>query len=320
MRKKDDLRLIARVAKLYYENHIKQNDIAEQLGISQAAISRLLTLGEKEGIVKVVVNVPRGVYTEMEEQLVQKFGMKDVVIADCASDEESPSMTREIGACAASYLENIIRPKDVIGLSSWSSLLLSTVNAMSPLSRKSDIKVVQILGGLGNASAQDQSAYLASHLASLVNGTAYFLPLPGVIKSDELYKTILQDKSISDVFAMFQHVNTALVGIGAISPSRLLAASGNVLSNKDFRILEKNGAVGDILLRFFDQNGRETDEKLLTSHVISMELSQLKQVERAIGIAGGKRKFRAILGSLRGKLINTLITDQFTAQRLLAEQ
>jgi DNA-binding transcriptional regulator LsrR (DeoR family) len=43
-----------------------------------------------------------------------------------------------------------------------------------PVPRKSGIQVVQILGGLGNASSQNQSAYLASHLASLVNGTAYF--------------------------------------------------------------------------------------------------------------------------------------------------
>ena len=318
MGKNEDPRLIARVAKLYYESHIHQNDIASQLGLSQSAVSRLLVLGEKEGIVKVIVNVPRGVYTEMEEQLVEKFGMKDVVIADCASDEEGPSMTREIAACAASYLENIIRPNDVIGISSWSSMLIATVNAMSPIPRKSGIQVVHI-GGLSNVTAQNQSAYLASRLASLVNGTANFLPLPGVIKSDEIYQTFIQDKSISEVLSLFPFVNTAIVGIGAISSSILLASNGTVLSENDFRILENNGAVGDILLRFFDKNGREMNENLLTSHVISMELSQLKRVERAIGIAGGNRKFRAILGSLRGQLINILVTDQFTAQHLLEE-
>lgn len=319
MGRKEDPRLIARVARLYYESRVRQNEIAEQLGLSQAAVSRLLTLGEKEGIVKIVINIPRGVYTEMEENLVAKYGLKDVVIADCASEEEGPGMIREIGACAASYLENTIRPNDIIGLSSWSTMLISTVNAMTPVPRKNGIQVVQILGGLGNASSQNQSAYLASHLASLVNGTAYFLPLPAVIKTDEVYQTIIQDKSVSDVLSLFPFVNTALVGIGALNPSSLLAASGNALSEKDIRILESNGAVGDILLRFFDQNGNEMDQSLLTSHVISMEIAQLKKVERAIGIAGGRRKYRAIRGSLRGRLINILITDQFTAQRLLEE-
>jgi DNA-binding transcriptional regulator LsrR (DeoR family) len=36
-----------------------------------------------------------------------------------------------------------------------------------------------------------------------------------------------------------------------------------------------------------------------------------------VGIAGGKRKFEAIRGALRGKLINVLITDRRTAERLL---
>ena len=61
----------------------------------------------------------------------------------------------------------------------------------------------------------------------------------------------------------------------------------------------------------------ELDESFMTNYVISMELDQLKKAERAIGIAGGARKFQAILGALRGKLINILVTDQFTAKKLL---
>jgi DNA-binding transcriptional regulator LsrR (DeoR family) len=40
-------------------------------------------------------------------------------------------------------------------------------------------------------------------------------------------------------------------------------------------------------------------------------------VPRSVALCGGKRKFPAILGALRGKWINTLITDQYTAQRLV---
>jgi DNA-binding transcriptional regulator LsrR (DeoR family) len=36
-----------------------------------------------------------------------------------------------------------------------------------------------------------------------------------------------------------------------------------------------------------------------------------------VGIAGGGRKLAAIRGALEGKLINTLITDRFTAERLI---
>ncbi len=50
-----------------------------------------------------------------------------------------------------------------------------------------------------------------------------------------------------------------------------------------------------------------------------MRLEQLAQVDRSIGVAGGTRKYEAILGALRGAWINILITDHHTAQRLAEE-
>jgi DNA-binding transcriptional regulator LsrR (DeoR family) len=56
----------------------------------------------------------------------------------------------------------------------------------------------------------------------------------------------------------------------------------------------------------------------LNDRVISMELAQLRSVQRIVGVAGGKRKTHAIRGALAGKLINVLITDLASAERLLA--
>ncbi|RQV98618.1 sugar-binding transcriptional regulator, partial [bacterium] len=75
-------------------------------------------------------------------------------------------------------------------------------------------------------------------------------------------------------------------------------------------------AVGDILLRFFTENG-ELVSTGLEKRVISMSLDQLSKVSRAVGVAGGERKFSAILGALSGHWINILITDHFTAERLV---
>jgi DNA-binding transcriptional regulator LsrR (DeoR family) len=48
-----------------------------------------------------------------------------------------------------------------------------------------------------------------------------------------------------------------------------------------------------------------------------MSLEQLGKIDRTIGIAGGNRKVAAIRGAMAGNWINILITDCFTAQRLL---
>ena len=119
-----------------------------------------------------------------------------------------------------------------------------------------------------------------------------------------------------EAMSLYDQINMALVGIGSVSPSKLLAQSGNIFSDEELNMLREKNAVGDILLRFFDSEGNPV-ESYLNDRVVSMELEQLKEVDRAIGIAGGSRKFAAIRGALRGGLINILITDSCTAEKLV---
>lgn len=53
--------------------------------------------------------------------------------------------------------------------------------------------------------------------------------------------------------------------------------------------------------------------------VIGISYDTIKQFPRVVAIAGGPEKYEAILGAVKGKLINTLITDQVTAQNLVDE-
>jgi DNA-binding transcriptional regulator LsrR (DeoR family) len=73
--------------------------------------------------------------------------------------------------------------------------------------------------------------------------------------------------------------------------------------------------VGELCLRFYDAEGRPV-KGALEGRVIGIELEALRRVPRAVALGGGRRKVAAILGALRGGWVNTLVTDQFTAQRL----
>jgi len=96
------------------------------------------------------------------------------------------------------------------------------------------------------------------------------------------------------------------------------AQSGNIFAPQELDLLLKEKAVGDALLRFFNQNGKLV-ETGLEKRVISMSLQQLSKVSRAVGVADGSRKYAAVLGALRGHWINILVTDHFTAKRLANE-
>lgn len=311
----DELRLIARIARMYYEWDMRQSEIAAQLGISQATVSRLLDRAKKEGVIRITINVPKGVYTELEEGLIKKFGLRDAIVVDSLDDEEM-LIQRDLGAAAAYYLESILHPQDIIGISSWSATLLALVDALHALPRKPGVKVVQILGGVGNPAVEAHATRLTSRLAQLVSGEAVYLPVSGVVATEAARDVLLADNFAQPALRLFDQVTTAMVGIGAIDPSPLLAQSGNIFAPQELQLLRQQGAIGDILLRFFDHNGNLV-ETGLEKRVISMTLEQLRRVNRAIGVAGGSRKFAAILGALRGRWINILITDHFTATRLV---
>jgi DNA-binding transcriptional regulator LsrR (DeoR family) len=313
----DELRLIARVARMYYEWEKSQAEIARQLGLSQATVSRLLSRSKEEGIIRISVNLPNGVYTELEETLVKKFGLQDAIVVDSLEDNER-MIQRDLGAATAYYLESAIRPNEVIGISSWSATLLAMVDALHPTPRKPGVKVVQILGGVGSPSVEAHATRLTSRMAQLVKGEAIYLPVSGVLATEAARDILVADEVVQQAIRLFDHVTTALVGVGAIDPSPLLAQSGNIFAPQELDLLRQEKAVGDILLRFFDENGKLV-ETGLEKRVISMSLEQLSKVSRAVGVAGGSRKYAAILGALRGHWINILVTDHFTAKRLASE-
>ncbi|RAQ98005.1 sugar-binding transcriptional regulator [Thermogemmatispora tikiterensis] len=314
----DDLRLMAKVASLYYERGLSQVEIAERLQLSQSNVSRLLKRAQQEQIVRITVSMPRGVYTDLENQLEALYGIKEAIVVDCPEDASNEQILQAIGGAAAFWLESKITPGEVVGISSWSASLLAMVDAMHPLAQPSRAKVVQILGGIGNPAAEVHATQLTRRLAELLHGEAVFLPAPGVVSSPEARQIFFEDPFVREAYQLFDSVTVALVGIGAVEPSALLASSGNIFSLEELHILREHGAVGDIVLRFFDAQGRPVVTPL-DERVIGMRLEQLQRVKYAVGVAGGERKHAAIRGALEGRWINVLITDHLTA-RWLVEQ
>lgn len=314
----DELRLMTKVARLYHEQGMHQPEIAALLDLSQATISRLLKRAAQEKIIRITITPPQGTYSDLEETLRKEYGLKDVVVVDCENDNDD-QLLRNIGAAAAFYVETTINPGEVVGISSWSATLLAMVETMPALPRLAGVKVVQILGGVGNPSAEVHANHMTSQLATLLRGEARFLLAPGVVGSASAHGILVDDRFVSETTELFDQVSLGLVGIGALEPSNLLASSGNIFSMNELEALRGNGAVGDICLRFFDAHGDPVNAPL-DKRVIGMRLEQLKRAKRSVGIAGGQRKFAAIRGALEGHWINVLITDRFTAGRLVQEK
>lgn len=76
-----DIKLLAKIARMYYEEDMTQAAIARKLNMSRSLVSKLLTKARDKGIVKITIcdesNRP---YQEMENYLKKIFGLSTVIV------------------------------------------------------------------------------------------------------------------------------------------------------------------------------------------------------------------------------------------------
>lgn len=310
-----ELRMIARVAQMYHIEGKRQAEIAAHLRMSQATVSRMLKRAQEEEIVRTTVIAPSGTYADLEVDLRRKYGLAEAIVVECTEDREGAIMAR-IGEAAAHFLEATLQPEEIIGVASWSETILRMVENIHPMKDGKAKYVVQTLGGLGDPRVQANATQLTTRLAKLTGAEPHLLSAPGVAQSREAKLVLLGDPYVRETMDMFGKITLALVGIGAMEPSAMLARSGNFFSSRELAHVAEAGGVGDISLRFFDAEGRFVKTPL-DDRVIGMSLEELSGIERVIALAGGQSKTEAIRGALRTGVIDILVTDKFTAERLV---
>ncbi|MFE4684028.1 sugar-binding transcriptional regulator [Streptomyces sp. NPDC056721] len=308
------MRLLVKVARMYHERGLRQPEIASHLNMSQPRVSRLLKEATDRNVVRTVVVSPDGVHAELEEALVEKFGLRDAVVVDVGGT--GPDVIPALAAATAVYLDATLKGGDVIGISSWSATLLESVNVMHAKTTPVAEEVVQIVGGSGSPEVQLHATRLTSRLAELTGARPVFAPSAALVGSHELRELLSREPAVAEVMKSWSRLTLALLGIGTLDPSPLLQRSGNAIAPQDQRQLEDLGAVGDVCTRYFDAEGQPVNADF-DDRIIGISPRQLQAVDRRIGVAGGMAKLAAIRGAALGGWINILITDAEVARALL---
>lgn len=310
----ENLHLMIKIAKLYYESGLTQETIADHMRLSRPKVSRLLHEARQKGVVKISILQESGDFSELEQLLENRFGLLEVVIGN-VSDPDSPQVvSRELGIVAANYLKRVIWDGDVIGLT-WGTTLSAMVDHV-PAEKRRDVVVVQLVGGLGEPDSEVYVTEMVRRLSIALGATLRLLPAPGIVKSVESARLLCSDPYIAQALESATKVNIAFVGIGTMTSNSLLIRGGKIITQQEIDSLIKAGAVGEISIHFYDINGNPVHSEI-DERVIGISLDTLRSLPRVVGVAGGSSKFNAILGALRGRLINILITDPLTGQKLL---
>lgn len=314
----ESLRMMTKVSHLYHSKSMVQTDIAKKLGLSQARVSRLLSAAEERGIVRRIVVPPSGLFSDLERQLEDRFGVSQVHVVD-ATGEDDAELTDSLGMALASVFHLMPIEGKTIGFTSWSRSLRSFVYSLSPFPRVSATAIVEMLGGVGQPSIQHEATTATETFAKLTGAEPIFLRVPGVVSSPEMKNALLAaDTHARRAIEQYETLDIALVGIGAANAESHIQEVSNFFTPEQFAAARAQGAVGEVNLCFIDAEGNPV-AKQLNDLVIGISLEQLRKVELKIGVSGGKAKREATLAVLRGKWLDVLITDHETAEYLLTK-
>ena len=310
-----DSSLLYKIARAYYEDALTQDQIGKRFGLSRIKVSRLLQQARQSRVVQITITPPADSFGDLERDLENVYGLDEVIVVSTDNDDQREVVPR-LGLAGATYLARCLGDQQVLDLS-WGTTLLAVIEALAPQNLP-DLRVVQMLGGLGRLESETYGADLTMRMAQTLGARMRLLPSPGIVSSKLVRDALLQDVNIAETLALAARADLALVGIGSPMLGSVVLETG-ILNEDDLVGLQALGAVGDIALRFFDGEGRAIDHPI-NDRIIGLDLGQIAQIPRVVGVAGGAGKYEVIRGAVRGRLVDVLITDEITATRLLQEK
>ncbi len=302
----------ARAGWLYYIAGNTQEEIAKKLGISRQTAQRLVSLSVSERLIKVRLDHPIARCLDLSQRLIARYGL--VLCEVVPSDPDNPSESVGMAQALASEIERRLESPHprVIAVGSGKTLRAAVENL-----NRMECPQHKIVSTVGNI-APDGTAILYDvimRMAEAIQAPHYPIPLPVIAASVHERDLFLSQRSVSNVVDLARHADVTFIGVGHLAEDGGLRRDGFV-TRQELRALVKAGAVGEVIGWAFDQNG-QLIEGLTNDRVTSVPMTA-HAGQLVIGSAAGRTKQAAVLGALRGKLINGLVTNEVMAEFLLS--
>jgi|YelNatPaOPRAMG01_1025707.scaffolds.fasta_scaffold07793_6 DNA-binding transcriptional regulator LsrR (DeoR family) len=310
------IKLIAKVARLYYEDGKTQEEIGKELGISRFKVLRLLQKAREEGIISIKIIDPSSTCKDLEQALEKKFNLERAIVVSSGYLPKT-LILQEIGKWGALLLQDITQNGDIIGIG-WGSTVSECIRQLNP--NHKEVTVIPLGGGTGQLDPIFQVNELSKWVANKFKAKWYSLDIPIFLENREVKDTLFNEPRIKKVVDLWDKLTMVLVGIGNIPSlwkdySPLVAFSkGAIETLKRELVLYKS--VGDIVQNYFDINGNISPISI-RENIVGISIEQIKRVKKIIALSGGEDKKEAVLGALRWGYITHLVTDESVANYLI---
>jgi len=290
---------------LYYEKKYTQNEIADIMGLSRQTVSKILNDAVKENIVEIKIHNPEITCKELEGELCDSLEIKRAIVCGVSTADEDLCRLMSVKKAAEEISSLIEKGNQKIAIS-WGRTVQTLISEF-PDSKTSGNTVFPLFGATDQEQAFFLSNELARSFADKIGAKVKYAWFPYKPDNDDdckLFKKTSYYKKLND---LWNDIDVAIVGIGNREITGTFA--------KIFGYNEKCiSAVGDVSTHFFDKDGNAVE---LYENTLCASRDNLKNAKETIAVACGKDKTEAIIGAMRTGMIDTLITDEYTAKNIL---
>lgn len=303
---------LLKVARLYYQENMSQQEIADQLNISRVKVYRLLTKAKEEGIVKIEVISPPQDFSELEIKIEKSFGIKQCIIVP---NSDSPDiMFSGFAEALSSVIERSFKKGMRIGVG-WGQTIQHTVEKIK-FAKNYDMKIFPAIGGSGLLYDDIHANSIVSLLTGKSGATGYILNCPAILDSQASKEVFMKESVIKEIVDEFESLDLAIVPIGYIDSDITILKTKHI-SAEDIEYLKDLNIVGDINSNFIDSNGNFVPNRI-QDRIINVTLESLKNIKNTVALCTGEKKIVATRAALKSGAINILITDLGLAEKLLS--
>jgi DNA-binding transcriptional regulator LsrR (DeoR family) len=299
----------ATIARRYYLDGRSKSAIAAEFGISRFKVARLLDSARASGLVRIQITLPAGLDAELSAELGAAYRLTRAVVVTDPDDGED-ALRQGLGQGAADLLTELVTEGEILGVA-WGRTLSAMSARLSGLAR---CTVVQLVGVLDSDRMIESAVEMVRRVAAVSGGPAYPLYAPLLVSDAATAEMLRREPAVANSLRRHDQLTTAVVAIGSWDPPN--SSLYDALSNVDRQALRRRGVQAEFCARLVDAAGRlvRTD---LDDRLIAIGADQLAQVPHVIAVAGGRTKWRAVEATLRGGLVDSLVTDAATARYLL---
>jgi deoxyribonucleoside regulator len=159
---------LIRIAKMHYELHFSQLEIAEKEGISKSTVSRILKTAMDTGIIEVRIKDSILSNSSMESDLIARFPLKRaVIVPDVVGNPQI--LMQDVCAALAEDLPRYLKNDSILGVA-WGNTLAVLAKHLPKIKRKG-ISVIQLTGGFSRAIYESGALDILKNFTECVGGT-----------------------------------------------------------------------------------------------------------------------------------------------------